>query len=151
MTKEGSQGVEWLEEETLATRLGVDREKTRAARPTDVRRSGNSVMWPLEAARAFAKKNGLLLPEPEKNAAAGDGSEVLKVLSSPDKTGFHFGRHLIRAARDNGEPVFVRVTDSSKFRQRLQNGELMTFRAKKEARFPHWTLTGREPRWPGIW
>lgn len=56
---------------------------------------------------------------------------------------------VIRARRENGAEVFVRVTDSSKFTTRLVSGEPMTFRARLTT--DGWALDQRAPRATGRW
>jgi hypothetical protein len=63
---------------------------------------------------------------------------------------YHFAnRFLIQARRPNGEVVYVRVPDSSKFTTRLVSGHPMTLLARWDA--DQWHLAQRAPRFKGRW
>ena len=160
---------QWITEDQVAERLGIDREKIRAERPRlkagEVSRQGNAIVWLRSAAARVAKLLGLQpsfldAPPPndpsEKNGPGGqpltpDGEEV-SVHSVPGPGGWHFPNHnIVRVKRASGELVYVRVTDSRKFFARLRTGQPMTFRAKRAPSGNWWVMTGREPRFPGMW
>jgi hypothetical protein len=135
-----------VSEEDLSARLGVDREKIKNARPAHVVRVGNAICWLQDDAQKFAERIGLPLVPP-----ALEDKVLLTVYSNPGPNGFHYGKHNIQAKTPAGEIVNVRVTDSSKFRQKLQNGEPMRFWAVRCVGMPHYLLASREPLRPGIW
>lgn len=162
--------TDWMTEEALAKTLGVDREVVKRERPYagtgGVRVNGKAIEWSAEAATALAVKLGIndlifqknappaaVAPSagPEKNAAPADGIETLTVASAPACNGRHFANpNIIKARRDNGEVVCVRVMDSGKYQPTLWNSkEPMTIKAKKSPGGNWWELIGREPRWRG--
>ena len=158
-----------VSENDLHTRLGLPRSWFR-----DVRKSGlnglqwvrgvdwhgdnKGVFWTEKAAAEVARAVGA--PEPDKAAPAPDPEvETLTVHSQPQRPlrgpggvilRYHFGNpRIIEARRGNGELVYVRVPDSSKFTTRLVSGEPMTFLARKTS--DGWLIDQRAPRWPGRW
>jgi hypothetical protein len=143
---------EWIAEDDLAAALGMDREKLRLARatlpPEDVDLDGPWVVWKKSAATAWAADQGLQFPMEQKPTP-----ELLRVASkSCGPQGYHFpNRRIIKALRPNGELVTVRVADSSKYVERLRNGQPMEFLAIPSRHGAEWVLVGREPRYRGGW
>lgn len=141
--------IEFIAEDLLAKRLGMSREAVRALRPKKTRAKGNNIEWPLDEAHRLAMLLNLELP----NEGAGEpAGEVLTVTSDAGRDGWHFANHnLIKARRQDGEEVIVRVVDSKKYAPLLKGGQPMVVRAKKSEMGNWWMLLGREPRWKGMW
>lgn len=145
---------QWIAEEVIAKKLGLDRDRARDLRPTSAKKIGREIYWPRADAESVA--NGLKLSLAEASATppgepeSAERGEELTVVSSPGVDGFHFtNRHLIRCARAEGELVVVRVVSSQKYTPRLQDGQPMRLRAEKAPEGNWWILVGREPRWKG--
>lgn len=142
----------FISEEVLAHRLNITREKLRPLRPQNARTTGGTVEWPWADAETVAKHLKLPLGAPTPEKTPEDGGEDLTVESSPQRDGYHFAnKFLIQAKRKNGEVVTVRVLDSSKYVKATRAGKPMELRAMKAAGGNWWLLTGREPRWKGVW
>lgn len=161
---------DWITEEELAKQLGVDRDVIRAERPHlapgEVKQQGRLIVWLRVAASRIAAKfhlepvalkktppaplviRGLLL---EKNPPPGTPEDVT-VVSTPGPGGWHFANHhLIRARRENGLTIIVRVVDSRKYVPKMRNGKPMMLKARPAEAGLWWIPAGREPRYPGVW
>jgi len=142
----------WIAEDDLQRLLNVDREKLREAREKmaggEVDTDGPWVVWKKSAAARWAAQEGLTLPD-----GALETPERLTVVSkSCGGQGYHFpNKNIIKAKRENGEVVVVRVMDSSKYTDRLRTGGPMEFLAVPSKHGAVWVLTGREPRFRGAW
>lgn len=157
-----------IAEKDLLQRLGVPRALLRTARAegldgrtwardVDWSGGGAGVFWTAKAAAEIAAAVGIqtsATPQPTVDVV-----EILTVASQPLRRCvgagglvhvYHFENpRVIKGRRDNGDEVFVRVPDSSKFTTKLRSGEPMTFRARLCGE--SWTLDQRAPRWPGRW
>jgi hypothetical protein len=149
----------WIPEAELAIRFGIPRQKLKKERssagPNAFLDHNRVLHWSQEAAAALALRLGLAFQEknePDAQSTDEDATELLTVASQPAPSGFHFGNpRLIRAMRECGTLVIVRVHDSSKYMTRLHTGKPMTFKARRSPAGAWWVIVGREPRYPGRW
>lgn len=146
-----------ITEVALSELLGISRPALRARRqkmadfpvqPVD----GRPTMWPRGLAMKVARDLGLQLPEIPK-AEAPQVGEIVTVASKPVAHGRHFlNPNVIQVKRENGELVYLRVVDSSKYLPHLRGTtKPMTLRAAPSPSGNWWTLLGREPRFVGAW
>lgn len=141
--------TEFIREDVLAKRLGMNRDDLMAMRPKNSRTKGGAIEWPLEEAHQTAQILNLELPDELDQKMPG---EIVTVCSAPARDGWHFGNHLlIKARRQNGDVVTVRVVDSKKYAPTLRGGQPMVLRARASEAGNWWLLVGREPRWKGMW
>lgn len=157
-----------IAEATLVKQWGVTRSLLREMRSenppagrvfirgVDWTGDAKGVFWTPAAADEVAASIGIQ-PAPQNQTPA-LLVETLTVVSKPLRPVMthagpvlcHFGNpHLIQALRQNGERVYVRVPDASKFTTHLITGEPMRLKARLDS--GQWLLDQRAPRWRGRW
>ena len=143
-----------LTEAELSQRLGVNRaaitshRQRHLVRGEDWSKAGKVIVYTEKGAERLLEWVGVDVPPAEEKplteSTRGQGEETLTF-----EQGRFPNRRIIRASRQNGESVFVRVKSSKNFRPSDFRGNPMSFPARQESGV--WVITRALPRWPGKW
>ena len=143
-----------LTEAELSQRLGISRPAIAAhrqrslVRGEDWRKEGKYIVYTKIGSERLVEWASVNIPPDEEKplteSTRGQGEETLTF-----EQGRFPNRRIIRASRQNGESVFVRVKSSKNFRPSDFRGNPMSFPARQESGV--WVITRALPRWPGKW
>jgi len=145
---------ETVTEAELSQRLGISRPAIAAhrqrslVRGEDWRKEGKYIVYTKIGSERLVEWAGVNVPPAEEKTLteppSNQDEETLTFVQ-----GKYPNRRIIRASRQNGESVFVRVKSSENFRPNDFRGNPMSFPARQESGV--WVITRALPRWPGKW
>lgn len=143
-----------IKESELCLRLGISRDsiaslrKAHLERGVDWRKLGRIVVYTENGAERLIKATGVPFQSEDKKALKEprdqQNEETLTFIQ-----GNFPNRKIIKAKRENGVMVFVKVKTSENFRPNDHTGKPMTFPAREDGNV--WIMTRPHPRWPGKW
>lgn len=138
----------------LSKKLGITKQKVaeyrkaQLTRGEDWKKDGRTVVYTTAGAERLIEVVGITTPTAETKAI----TEPIRTLNEEILTfiqGNFPNRAIIRAKRQNGDLVMVRVKSSQNFTLKDHTGKPMTFPAVYEGGI--WVIKRPCPRWRGKW